>query len=118
MAPVTAGQLEEGATVLRGVAGSRGTATGFARVVRSPQELDKVQPGDILVCTSTSPTWTPLFGSISGLVSDSGGVLSHTAIVAREYGLPAVVGVSYGTSLISDGQIITVDGDAGVVLLR
>jgi pyruvate,water dikinase len=109
---------DDGATVLRGVPGSRGKATGIARVVRSPEEFGKVGPGDVLVCTSTSPTWTPLFGSVSALVSDSGGVLSHTAIVAREYRLPAVVGVKYGTSMISDGQVVTVDGDAGVVHLR
>jgi len=77
-----------------------------------------IRPGDILVCTSTSPTWTPLFGTVGALVSDSGGVLSHTAIVAREYGLPAVVGVKDGTRRIADGQIITVDGDNGMVLLR
>ncbi len=77
-----------------------------------------MRPGDVLVCTSTSPTWTALFGSVAAVVSNSGGVLSHTAIVAREYGLPAVVGVKYGTTMISDGQVITVDGDAGVVLLR
>ncbi|MGH2541520.1 MAG: PEP-utilizing enzyme, partial [Ardenticatenaceae bacterium] len=86
--------------------------------VRSPDEFSKVKPGDILVCTSTSPTWTPLFGSVRALVSDSGGVLSHTAIVAREYKLPAVVGTKYATSLIKDGQVITVDGTLGVVMLR
>ena len=109
---------DDGATVLRGVPGSRGEATGVARVVRSPEDFDKVGPGDVLVCTSTSPTWTALFGSIGALVSDSGGVLSHTAIVAREYRLPAVVGVKYGTSMISDGQVVTVDGNSGVVHLR
>ena len=118
MGPLTWSPPDEGARVLRGVAGSRGVATGTARVVRSPEQLDKVRPGDVLVCTSTSPTWTPLFGSVSALVSDSGGALSHTAIVAREYGLPAVVGVKYGTSFIADGQVVTVDGDSGVVFLH
>ena len=116
--PLVTPRPDEAQTTLRGVSGSRGTATGPAKVVRGPDEFDKVRPGDVLVCTSTSPTWTPLFASVAGLVSDSGGVLSHTAIVAREYGLPAVVGVKYGTSLIEDGQVITVDGDAGVVVLR
>lgn len=110
--------VAEGASMLRGVPGSRGKVTGVARVVRSPAEFHKVRPGDVLVCTSTSPTWTPLFGSISALVSDSGGVLSHTAIVAREYGLPAVVGVRNGTRLIHDGQVVTVDGDGGLVRLH
>ena len=116
--PIPGSRPEENATALRGVSGSRGCATGPAKIVRSPAEFGKVRPGDVLVCTSTSPTWTALFGSVAALVSDSGGVLSHTAIVAREYGLPAVVGVKYGTTMISDGQVITVDGDAGVVLLR
>ena len=108
---------EDGSKVLRGVVGSGGGATGTAKVVRSPDEFDKIRPGDILVCTSTSPTWTALFASVGAVVSDSGGVLSHTAIVAREYRLPAVVGVKYGTSTIPDGQVITVDGDAGVVYI-
>lgn len=116
--PLSTLRPDEGARVLRGVPASKGVATGPAKVVRSPAEFDKVRAGDVLVCVSTSPTWTPLFGSVCALVSDSGGVLSHTAIVAREYRLPAVVGVKYGTSLIADGQVITVDGDAGIVLLR
>ena len=118
MGPMMLDRPGAGADVLRGVAGSRGTATGPTVVVRSPDEFSKVRAGDVLVCTSTSPTWTPLFGSIAALVSDSGGVLSHTAIVAREYGLPAVVGVKYGTSTISDGQVVTVDGTAGAVFLH
>ena len=118
MGPLQIDGLEAGAGVLRGVAGSRGTATGPAVVVRSPDEFGKVKAGDVLVCTSTSPTWTPLFGTVAALVSDSGGALSHTAIVAREYGLPAVVGVRYGTSTISDGQVVTVDGTSGAVFLR
>jgi pyruvate,water dikinase len=109
---------EQEPSVLRGTGGAAGSITGPAKVVRSPDEFGKIRPGDILVCTSTSPTWTPLFGTIAALVSDSGGVLSHTAIVAREYGLPAVVGVRNGTRRITDGQIITVDGDKGLVLLR
>lgn len=104
--------------ILRGIAASRGSATGPARLVRAPDEFEKVKPGDILVCTSTSPTWTPLFASIAGLVSDSGGALSHTAIVAREYRLPAVVGTKQGSSTIRDGQIVTVEGDTGLVILR
>ncbi len=118
MGPMVLDRPEDGAGVLSGIAGSRGTATGPAVLVRSPDEFGKVKSGDVLVCTSTSPTWTPLFGSIAALVSDSGGVLSHTAIVAREYGLPAVVGVKYAMSAITDGQVVTVDGAAGTVLLR
>jgi pyruvate,water dikinase len=116
--PMPVDRSDERSTVLRGVPGSKGQATGPAKLVRGPDEFHTVRPGDILVCTSTNPTWTALFGSVAGLVSDSGGVLSHTAIVAREYGLPAVVGVGHGTSAIDNGQVVTVDGNSGVVLLR
>jgi pyruvate,water dikinase len=103
--------------VLRGSAGSRGRVQGVARVVRSVDELHRVQPGEILVCRSTTPPWTPVFASISALVTDAGGVLAHGAIVAREYAIPAVMGTKVGTQVIADGQIITVDGDAGEVLI-
>lgn len=103
---------------LRGVAGSAGTVSGVARVVRSPDEFANVRPGDILVCCSTTPAWTPIFGTVAALVTDAGGVLSHTAIVAREYGLPAVVGTKYATRFVRDGQAVTVDGERGLVHLR
>lgn len=103
--------------VLRGSAGSRGRVEGVARVVRSVDELHRVQPGEILVCRSTTPPWTPVFGSIAALVTDTGGVLAHGAIVAREYAIPAVMGTKVGTQMIADGQTITVDGDAGEVLI-
>ena len=103
--------------MLRGSAGSRGRVEGVARVVRSVDELHRVQPGEILVCRSTTPPWTPVFGSIAALVTDTGGVLAHGAIVAREYAIPAVMGTKVGTQMIADGQTITVDGDAGEVLI-
>lgn len=103
--------------VLRGSAGSRGRVEGVARVVRSLDELARVQPGDIMVCRSTTPPWTPIFASIAGLVTDTGGVLAHGAIVAREYAIPAVMGTKIGTQIIRDGGRITVDGDAGEVLI-
>ena len=104
-------------TVLRGSPASAGRVTGTARVIARIDELDRVQAGDILVCRSTTPPWTPVFGSIVALVTDTGGVLSHGAIVAREYRLPAVVGTKIGTRVIADGQTITVDGERGEVLL-
>jgi pyruvate,water dikinase len=104
-------------TVLRGSAGSRGRVEGVARVIRSVEDLHRVQPGEILVCRSTTPPWTPIFASIAGLVTDAGGVLAHGAIVAREYAIPAVMGTKIGTRIIADGQRITVDGDAGEVLI-
>ena len=99
----------------RGAAGSPGVHTGQARVVLSAEEFDRVQPGDVLVTRTTNPSWAPLFGVIGALVTDSGGVLSHGAIVAREMSLPAVVGTKNGTTQIQDGQIVTVDGNLGIV---
>lgn len=101
--------------VLEGFAGSPGIAEGPARVVLRPDELDTVQPGEILVAPVTSPSWTPVFGRIRGAVSDIGGIMCHAAIVSREYELPAVVGTGFGTSTIKTGQWVRVDGDKGTV---
>jgi pyruvate, water dikinase len=102
---------------IRGFAASSGVAEGPARVVRSVEEIARLQPGDILVCQVTNPTWAPIFQKIAGAVSDIGGSMSHAAIVAREYGLPAVVGTGSATSRIKDGQLIRVDGGRGVVTI-
>lgn len=102
---------------IRGNTGSPGRATGTARVVMSIAEGSKVQKGDILVAPTTAPPWTPLFGTAAGIVTETGGVLSHCAIVAREYGIPAVVGAPGATQLIKDGARIEVDGDSGTVRL-
>ncbi len=100
---------------LRGSAGSSGIVRGTARVIRSISESGRVQPGDIIVAETTAPPWTPLFATAAAVVTDTGGVLSHCAVVAREYGIPAVVGTGIATSVIADGQTIEVDGDAGIV---
>jgi pyruvate,water dikinase len=102
---------------LQGVAGSPGTAEGPARIVRNVRELEAVQPGEVLVCSATSPSWAPVFSRIVATVSDVGGVMSHTAIVCREYGLPAVVGTGTAVSRVRDGQRIRVDGDTGLVTI-
>jgi pyruvate, water dikinase len=102
---------------IRGFAASSGVAEGTARVVRSVEEISRLQTGDILVCQITNPTWAPIFQKIAGAVSDIGGSMSHAAIVAREYGLPAVVGTGSATSRIKDGQRIRVDGGRGVVTI-
>ncbi|WP_227712908.1 PEP-utilizing enzyme [Nanchangia anserum] len=99
------------------MAGSPGLVTASARIIISPDDFNRLQPGDILVCQYTDPTWTPLFGLAAGVVADTGGQLSHAAIVAREYGIPAVMGTRTATSRIADGQTITVDGTKGTVLL-
>jgi pyruvate,water dikinase len=108
---------DEAGNEVRGFAASNGVVEGPARVVRSVEEISRLQPGDILVCQVTNPTWAPIFQKILGAVSDIGGSMSHAAIVAREYGLPAVVGTGNATSRIRDGQRIRVDGGRGVVTL-
>lgn len=101
--------------VITGTGASPGTVQGRAKVVFSLAEASKVQPGDVLVCEMTMPPWTPLFSTVSAVVSDTGGVLSHSAVVSREYRLPCVVGTIVGTSVIKDGMLLTVDGSKGIV---
>jgi phosphohistidine swiveling domain-containing protein len=103
--------------VIRGNRGSPGRATGPARVIRSLAGAGKLQPGDVLVVETSAPPWTPLFATAVAVVSDTGGILSHCAVVAREYGIPAVVGTGNATALLQDGQLVEVDGDAGTVRL-
>ena len=100
---------------LKGISGSSGIAVGPARIIRSPSEFYKMQKGDVLVCELTDPEWTPLFKLASAVVADTGAALSHAAIVAREFGLPAVLGTGFATQRFSDGQNIRVDGDKGEV---
>jgi pyruvate,water dikinase len=100
---------------LEGFAGSAGLIEGPARVILSFEEFPTLQSGEILVCPATSTAWTPLFLKIAGVVTDTGGMLTHAAIAAREYGIPAVVGTWNATNSIHDGDIIRVDGTAGVV---
>jgi pyruvate,water dikinase len=106
----------EGPT-LSGYAVSPGQVSATASVIRSPQDFDKMAPDTILVCTTTTPAWTPLFAQAKGLVTDIGGALAHGSIVAREYGIPAVMGTGVATQRIESGQRILVDGDTGTVTL-
>ncbi|MGE3073180.1 MAG: PEP-utilizing enzyme [Dehalococcoidia bacterium] len=106
------------ATVVSGIAANAGVVRGRARVVGGLAEAEDLVPGDILVCPSTSPPWTPYFAVVSAVVTDAGGVLSHAAIEAREYGIPAVVGTREGTRRIPEGAMITVDGSAGTVTIE
>ncbi|MFO8151091.1 MAG: PEP-utilizing enzyme, partial [Trueperaceae bacterium] len=101
--------------VVTGTPGARGLARGRARVLRDLRDAGQLRPGEILIATTTSQPWTPLFGIAAGLVTDTGGVLSHTAVIAREYGLPAVVDTRVGTRRIRDGMLLEVDGDRGTV---
>jgi pyruvate,water dikinase len=102
---------------IRGVAACRGVVEGTARIITTVEEMSRLKKGDILVCQITNPTWAPIFDKIAGAVSDIGGSMSHAAIVAREYGLPAVVGTGNGTTRIKDGQRVRVDGGRGVVTI-
>jgi phosphohistidine swiveling domain-containing protein len=100
---------------IRGAGTSPGRVTGTARVLHGPEDFDQMQPGDILVAMITTPAWTPLFARAAAVVTDIGGQLSHGSIVAREYGIPAVMGTGVATKYIHSGQVITVDGSAGTV---
>jgi phosphohistidine swiveling domain-containing protein len=104
--------------VLRGVAASAGSYRGRARVIDSIEEASSLQEGDVLVCRATTPAWTPFFGIIAALVTNGGGALSHSAIVAREFGIPAVIGTVNGSVMIRDGATVTVDGSSGIVLIE
>jgi pyruvate,water dikinase len=103
--------------ILEGIGVSAGKVTGIARLISHPNEAEKLQPGDILVAPSTDPGWTPLFLKVSAIVMETGGFLAHGAIVAREYGVPAVVNIPGVMNIIKDGQKIFVDGDEGKVFL-
>ena len=95
--------------------GSPGVATGRVRVVRTLADAHLLLPGEVLVAETTAPPWTPFFERAAAVVTDVGGILSHSAVVAREYRVPAVVGAGDATSLLHDGTLVEVDGSAGVV---
>jgi len=104
--------------VIKGQAASQGVVRGRARIIHGLSEADLLQQGEILVCTTTAPPWTPLFAIAAGVVTDSGGVLSHSAICAREYAIPCVVATQVATHMIPDGATITVDGSKGTVTIE
>ncbi|QDY09364.1 pyruvate, phosphate dikinase [Micromonospora sp. HM134] len=101
--------------LVTGVPSSPGRARGPARLVRSVEDFRRVRPGDVLVCRTTDPAWTPLFGLAAAVVTETGGILSHAAIVAREFGIPAVVGVDRAMTALTDGDPVTVDGTHGTI---
>jgi phosphohistidine swiveling domain-containing protein len=101
--------------VIHGNAASAGVATGTARVILTLEDAHRLQPSDILVTYATAPPWTPLFAIAAAIVTDAGGVLSHCAIAAREYGIPAVIGAPGATGAIPDGAMVEVDGSKGIV---
>jgi pyruvate,water dikinase len=103
---------------LKGSGASAGKVHARACVMRGPEDFSRMQPGDVIVAVITTPAWTPLFARAAAVVTDIGGPLSHSSIVAREYGIPAVLGTGAATHRIQDGQMITVDGSAGTVSLK
>jgi pyruvate,water dikinase len=107
-------QSADEATVT-GIGGSPGVIEGIARVVRTVDEFDEVTEGDILVCQMTNPAWVVLFTKIAGLVTDTGGTTSHPAVLAREFGIPAVIGTSVATHRIRTGDRVRLDGSKGTV---
>ena len=102
-------------TVLKGIPGSAGIVEGTARVVSNPKEFDQLKKGDIMICRMTNPGWIISFSKISGLVTDTGGALSHPAVVSREFGIPCVVGTVKATQVIKTGDKIRVNGDTGLI---
>jgi pyruvate,water dikinase len=111
----TGGKMPEGAIV--GQPASPGRASGPVRVVRGAQEFDRFKAGEVLVAQVTAPAWTPLFGRAAAVVTDGGSLAAHASLVAREYGIPAVVATGDATRRLRDGQNVSVDGSAGYVLV-
>jgi phosphohistidine swiveling domain-containing protein len=109
------GRATGGDALVTGAPASGGRATGPVRIVRDAADFHLLRTGDVLVCPYTNPSWTPLFQRAAAVVVDTGGIGSHAAIVAREYGIPAVMGSAVGTSVLTDGQVVTVDGRTGRV---
>lgn len=102
--------------LVAGTPASRGRAEGPVRIIRGPDEFGQLRSGDVLVCPYTNPSWTPLFQRAAAVVVDMGGLGSHAAIVAREYGIPAVMGTGTGTGILAEGQRVVVDGSEGTVV--
>lgn len=109
--------VKDGKDTLKGVAASPGRVTAQASVLQGPDDFSRMRTGNVLVASITTPAWTPLFARAAAVVTDVGGPLSHGSIVAREYSIPAVLGTDSATKNIKDGQMITVDGDKGLVIL-
>ena len=102
---------------IKGIAASRGVLEGQARVIMRPAELTQLQMDEILVCPASDPTWSSAFGRIKAVVTNQGGIMSHAAIVCREYGVPSVTNTTIGTEVIKTGDYIKVDGDSGTVTI-
>ena len=111
----SAGTAAPAAGALLGQGASPGRATGRVRIVSGPEDFDAFQPGEVLVAQATAPAWTPLFGRAAAVVTDGGTLAAHASLVAREYGIPAVVGTGQATRRLATGQLVRVDGTTGTV---
>lgn len=107
--------VAKGAKEFKGIPGSPGVVEGKVIIVKSPTDFDRVRTGDIMVCRMTSPAWITVFPKLTGLITDAGGMLAHPAVVAREFGIPAVTGTGVATKLLRNGQRVRVDGNKGIV---
>lgn len=115
--PTTRSPVATSKATINGVPASPGVASGPVRLIRGPGDFSKVKPGDVLVCRHMDPAWTPLFTIASAVVTESGGALSHAAIIAREFGIPAVLSVPRATEFLAPSSVITVNGDNGRIFL-
>jgi pyruvate,water dikinase len=115
MMPRLVGAVPSDRALVSGTPASPGRATGLVRVVRGAQDFDQLQPGEILVAPLTAPAWTPLFTRAAAVVTDVGSLASHASIIAREYGIPAIVGCGDATARLRTGMRVTVDGSTGNV---
>ncbi|HIH43539.1 MAG TPA: hypothetical protein HA257_00205 [Candidatus Methanoperedenaceae archaeon] len=118
IAPVMSGRAQAKGKALTGIPTSKGVYQGRVCIVMDESEFGKIRAGDVLVCPATTPVWSVLFSSIGALVTNYGGILSHPAIIAREFRIPAVVATGNATELLKDDQIVTVDGTRGAVEVR
>jgi pyruvate,water dikinase len=118
LAPAESQSVQPAGRELTGIGAAPGRYTGVARVINGRQGFDRLQPGDVLICPITSPAWSVVYGQIGALVTDTGGPLSHPAIIAREFGIPTVVATGNATALIRDGQTVTVNGTTGTVRIK
>jgi pyruvate,water dikinase len=109
------GVHDDADTAIKGVPASAGRATGTVRIVRTPADFARFKDGEVLVATAPAPAWTPLFARAAAVVTDAGSVSAHASLVAREYGIPAVVGTRDATQRLTDGDLVLVDGSQGRV---
>jgi len=111
-------RYNEDSISFKGISASQGILTGKIRVLNKIEEIPSVQAGEILVVAKTDPGWTPIFSKIGGLITETGGILSHGAVVSREYGIPAVTNIANACQYLKTGQLVTINGYSGTVIIK